>query len=455
MKKILSISLLFFSLCAFAQIDTTKLLTDTSQIKFTEPPDSTGFGTPDGQLVSKEIGPAGGTIASDDGRIELIFPADAVTVNTNISIQPITNLGPNGAGKAYKCEPSGVQFIKPVQIIFHYTDSEARTCPPELMGLIVQDDTGKWNFFDYDECDTTAKILKGTLEHFSTPANSYKFKLVPARRSMMVNQAIRVSVSGTFKKFKNKKSRKLTDVELSRFFYKWFVNYTEGGNASIGTIGDVKDNSCTYKAPSAVPDPNPVTITVDLSNGQALNCNVEVYDGYQVTVTAIWKDFSAGDGIKADLREYSSFVIKFLSNSKWRVDRGDIKNSLLLLERLTCPADCKKKCRYINRDECTGIINIDGVRSIQISEIAPGAKEMLITLEKSHGLMPLIDGGGAAGCGGFLLSHNLPAPRLPAVPEIIKFPMDANNHNEYDFDLSQITFSCHVIVSADRLSPGE
>src|SRR5215813_10088843 len=106
MKKLLFFITPLFSLCVNAQIDSTKALADTSMIKFIEPPDSTGFGIPDGQLVSKEIGPSGGTIVSDDGRMELIFPADALTASTSTSIQPVTNLAPNGAGKAYKCEPS-------------------------------------------------------------------------------------------------------------------------------------------------------------------------------------------------------------------------------------------------------------------------------------------------------------------------------------------------------------
>jgi hypothetical protein len=129
MKNILPLSMLFYSLSIHAQIDSTNVLADTSQIKFIEPSDSTGFGTPDGTLVSKQIGPAGGKIVSDDGRIELIFPPGAVTESTSISIQPTTNPAPNGAGKAYQFEPSGIQFKKPVQIIFHYSDDEAETCP--------------------------------------------------------------------------------------------------------------------------------------------------------------------------------------------------------------------------------------------------------------------------------------------------------------------------------------
>ena len=81
MKKIASLLLLFVSLWANAQ-------KDTSGINFIEPPDSTAIGTADGKLVGKEIGAAGGTIVSDDGRVELVFPDGALTASTTIHIQP-------------------------------------------------------------------------------------------------------------------------------------------------------------------------------------------------------------------------------------------------------------------------------------------------------------------------------------------------------------------------------
>src|SRR2546423_14480508 len=118
MKKIFFLFLFCWCFLGFSQ-------TDTSAIKFTALSDSTGFGTPDGKLVSKQIGTMGGTIISGDGRIELIFPPEALTINTTIRIQPTTNNAPNGTGKAYSLEPSGIQFKKPVQIIFHYTDEES------------------------------------------------------------------------------------------------------------------------------------------------------------------------------------------------------------------------------------------------------------------------------------------------------------------------------------------
>jgi hypothetical protein len=107
-------------------------------------PDSTAIGKPEGKLVSKEIGPAGGTIISDDGRVELIFPAGTLTKETNISIQPIINLLPNGNGKGYQFEPSGTRFIKPVEIVFHYSQGEDEVCTAPLHFMAIQDKNGKW-----------------------------------------------------------------------------------------------------------------------------------------------------------------------------------------------------------------------------------------------------------------------------------------------------------------------
>src|SRR3954470_13563933 len=128
MKKILFSFFIFSSICTNAQVDSL-------QKRISESPDSTGFGVPDGKVAAKEIGPSGGTISSDDGRVELIFPPGALTASTSITIQPTTNLLPHGAGNAYQFEPSGVQFRKPVEIIFRYSAEQAEACPPELMGF--------------------------------------------------------------------------------------------------------------------------------------------------------------------------------------------------------------------------------------------------------------------------------------------------------------------------------
>ena len=151
MKNIIAFSFLLISVSAIAQND---ILKDTV-LK----PVITEIGIPDGEKVNLKIGEEGGRLKSSDGKVELVFPAGALTENKNIIIQPVTNLAPNGSGKAYWFEPSGIQFKKPVQITFYYNDEEAEICPPDLMGLAIQNKQGQWSFINYDTWDSTAKSL--------------------------------------------------------------------------------------------------------------------------------------------------------------------------------------------------------------------------------------------------------------------------------------------------------
>jgi hypothetical protein len=153
MKSILVPVILFVCVQLHAQ-------SDTSKVQFMETSDSTSFGTPDGKLISSEIGTAGGKIVSDDGRVELIFPAGSLIGTTVISIQATTNLLDSAAGNAYRFEPSGIQFNIPVQILFHYSDEENEICPAELMQFAMQDHSGKWTYIEYDDWDSTSKNFK-------------------------------------------------------------------------------------------------------------------------------------------------------------------------------------------------------------------------------------------------------------------------------------------------------
>lgn len=272
---------------------------DTSGIQIGELSDSTAIGNPDGKLISKEIGIAGGTIISEDGRVELIFPAGALTTNTVISIQPTVNLAPNGAGKSYWFEPSGTQFKKPVQIIFHYTDEEAETCPPDLMGLSIQDKMGKWSFINYEDWDSAGKRLTGFIQHFSGASNVYMLLLRPAKREACVKESVRIDVLEFFERF---------NVSVEAFFRQgqqnhWYVNEREMGSTSLGYLSIYEETRystrtmvthATYMAPEyLLRDGNPVTISLKVKilsgrrRGQyrTLKCRILVYDAYKVSVT--------------------------------------------------------------------------------------------------------------------------------------------------------------------------
>jgi hypothetical protein len=322
MKKILISSILFFSLSAHAQSDSTKLSADTSTIKFVEPPDSTGFGTPDGQLVSKEIGPVGGTIVSDGGRVELIFPPDALTANTNISIQPITNLAPNGAGKAYKCEPSGIRFKKPVQFLFHYTKQEAEACPADLMNLASQDDKGKWTFSKYEDWDSTKRILKGSIHHFSSVGTSDGAGIRPDKTMIVAEGRVNINFYDRYKTIQSGPFLGNQDRQSVGSRY-WAVNGIRDGDQNVGYAGPGTLTSLgAYTAPKIMPKQNPVTINLFFEYHSEIlekdiwgvvSCKILVYDEYKVEITS---KYTGRAEMHSQLFDKAWFVVRIFPNSE-------------------------------------------------------------------------------------------------------------------------------------------
>jgi hypothetical protein len=261
MRKIIAFIFLLTSAGALAQND---LLKDT-----VVQPIITELGKPDGAKVEMQIGKDGGSLKSSDGKVELIFPAGALKENTNIVIQPVTNLVPNGSGKAYWFEPSGIQFKKPVQIIINYTDEEAEICPPDLMGLAIQNKQGQWSFINYDSWDSTAKLLKGSITHFSGATNVNKWMILPFYSRIKVRSKIELTLSDISSFFEpgydDHAKPKFPWVDLHRNeTVLWYANDHLNGSSLHGYITPEFGVLATYEAPSHLPVENPVTVKAEV-----------------------------------------------------------------------------------------------------------------------------------------------------------------------------------------------
>lgn len=128
----------------------------------------TAIGTPIGNMSAKTIGTAGGSILSEDGRVELNFPAGALSANTDISIQPVTNEAPGGIGTSYHFMPDGSKFNQPVTLTFHYTDKNINGTNPFFLYVAFQDSTNAWKAdFVKRRVDTVAKTVTLGISHFS------------------------------------------------------------------------------------------------------------------------------------------------------------------------------------------------------------------------------------------------------------------------------------------------
>lgn len=313
MKRIFIVLLFFSTLSVHAQTDTSA--TDSIEVQITQLPDSTVIGAPTGKKVSKEIGPAGGSIISEDGKIELVFPANALAKETTVSIQANESIIPNG-NKSYHFEPSGIQFKKPVTLIFNYSDEEAAICPPELKFMALQDHNGKWKYLDYTDWDSTSKSLRGSITHFSTMVDGNEIELSATELTLKVGETYRFSLKVVQPPpelpgpgedelpplpiiLKKKENREVL----------WKVNKELHGNIRYGKISPSrgKDIYAFYKAPANM-TMDPITVTVELNNviikqiteragrrrrirmGEIKNteaffsCNIKLYDEYKVRV---------------------------------------------------------------------------------------------------------------------------------------------------------------------------
>ena len=368
MKKIIVFPFLLISVVSFAQ---NEVLSDT-MVK----PVITELGKPDGEKVEMKIGKDGGSLKSSDGKVELIFSAGALKENTNIVIQPVTNLAPNGSGKAYWFEPSGIQFKKPVQIIFNYTDEEAETCPPDLMGLAIQDKQGQWSFVNYDSWDSAARLLTGSINHFSGATNVNKLMLIPPYARVKVNSDFAfkvVNISPYFKSGNENPNTFYHNPPIGSDIIKtilWYVNDIEGGDSHNGNIvRGILIGRGNYTAPNSVPNINPVTLKAELylpkkskegktlKLAKTLRSKILIYDyAYEVKIE------SKQQGANYSYLDNGSFVVAL-----------DGKNSRLIETRNNNSTD---KLEF-DADGCTSIlinpranhghIHITGVKEIKVT----------------------------------------------------------------------------------------
>lgn len=151
-------------------------------------------GIPDGMLVQKSIGPAGGTIASADGKISLSIPAGAVAAPTNFSIQSISNTMPLGGGPSFRLLPDNVAFSKPATLTFTYDEAMLDGREEEALDIAYQDVEGTWKALNKTLQDTA----RHTLTVQTTGLHDYSitgyFLLRPLQTTLMEGESTRILV---------------------------------------------------------------------------------------------------------------------------------------------------------------------------------------------------------------------------------------------------------------------
>jgi hypothetical protein len=234
------------------------------------PPAITPIGTAVGNPVSKNIGASGGFIASPDGRLELNIPAGALSSNTDISIQPVTNEAPGGIGLSYHLMPDGITFSKPVTLSFHYTNSDVNGTDPYLLYIAYQDSAFAWKAdFKKRDVDTISKTVSLGISHFSIWSMGARLIIVASLNRLHQNQtsALRAVIQSPPDPASGSdddlpplpQTTSLPDNIVSN----WKVNGEINGNDQIGIISG-EGSEVIYKAPSSVAEEKTVQVSAEV-----------------------------------------------------------------------------------------------------------------------------------------------------------------------------------------------
>jgi len=413
----LSISLLL-STCVYAQ-------TNSDTKAFITP-----FGKPIGDSVIKKVDPSGATIKSADGNMEIIFPPAALDQQTMIGIQPIHNQITDGDDGAYQLEPSGIEFKKPVQLIFHYTGGNENA---DLKSIGWQDDAGQWHRVKKIVVDTIGKTISCQTSHFSRWARFDKIYLSPAYASVKVNKSLALHIlsledlrdrlgdelSAASESSTASKDDDLLATPHPQHYFSgdWTVNGIVTGNGEVGTVTKEGNRDAIYKAPGVVPSGNPVAASVQIYSDQQnkkllLTSNITVIgDQYHLTYIHIDEN---GCYFVVD----SSSCILNMEKSKVRI------SNIINYKPWSDWPDCGG-CHYewTNKGSFRGLAEINGIAG---STITPpkdqgGLANVNIVFVPAMGNTP------SATVHCKKETHNIPSMSLPAVPTSINFDIDGDN----------------------------
>lgn len=248
-------------------------------------PAVTAKGTPTGGVYTQQVGAGGGRVQSPDGQITIDIPAGALSANTSIGIQPITNQAPLGVGSGYRLTPEGTVFAKPVRITMKYGND----VPAPFAWIVTQQSNGTWLGDRNSEPDEATKTVSVQTTHFSDwgVGRLVDLQLAPQRASVKVKETLKLGITGFYSpgdddlmplvpihRPDDEELAALPDlsavgqtlVKLNKYshltFQEWRLDEQKapasGSKGKLEAAGSV----AAYTAPDQVPAPDEVSVSV-------------------------------------------------------------------------------------------------------------------------------------------------------------------------------------------------
>lgn len=236
-------------------------------------PAATSVGQSTGPAMTAVIGPAGGTLASADGKLSIAVPAGALAQDTTVGIEPITDMTRGGQGTAYRLTPHGENFAQPVTIVFTYGEADIAGTAPENLTLMFQRSDGIWQVADNLVVDPDVRTVTVQTMHFSDWVHVPEFLLEPGSAVVKVGETVQLQILDCINPLPDDESVEALVpgcFALHEGAYiitnggDWSVNGFVGGDAAVGRIEpNGSDHTvATYTAPTVKPDINQVAVSV-------------------------------------------------------------------------------------------------------------------------------------------------------------------------------------------------
>ena len=242
---------------------------------------------------SATIGPAGGSIQSDDGRLTLRVPAGALPSSTSLSfVTDPANDAPQATGPSYTLSPGGLAFSKPALLELRYGRNDLFGTSPGALGIAFKDGS-TWYVVTGGSINPAARTLTvpiGSTAPATSAASTTRraaadtphkwggfksIQIFPKKAAILTGGTMNLVVLDVgdssaeppwVKSVSPNGTSPLSFVDPSRITYAWALNgrrdpYT---NPADGVLLSNPGNSATYKAPECAPRWNPVIVNVDL-----------------------------------------------------------------------------------------------------------------------------------------------------------------------------------------------
>lgn len=242
-------------------------------------------GIPFGDIVTSTIGPDGGTISAADRGATLVIPRGALSANTSISIQAVTNTFPTGVGDhAYQFLPEGLVFAIPASLTLVYDTAENQGVSSAGLVIANQQSDGSWMHDAEVKADENRFTLTGDMEHFSTWTIAKVARIFPRKSTVELGGTVYfvLQVMKNFVPDRTPGIKRKKEVIIYQQFDEWSkeigavynisgwrLNYNNAPGLPKDGILKVQNSNryAEYTSPTGLsPVRNPVVIQAVISN---------------------------------------------------------------------------------------------------------------------------------------------------------------------------------------------